>query len=87
MVYPFFINVFLFNAKELAAATYDWNRFFVEGGRLASILYDEGSKRRDDREILQPAHRHPPQPVLGAGRDAVPVHRWLAVYPILPGTS
>ncbi len=63
LVYPFFINVFLSNAKDLAAATYDWNRFFVEGGRLASILYDESSKRPHDSETFhgitpgQPARR------------------------------
>lgn len=44
LVYPFFINVFLGNARDLAAAAFDWNRFFIEGGRLASVLYgaDEG---------------------------------------------
>ena len=39
LVYPFFINVFLGNARDLAAAAFDWNRFFIEGGRLAGILY------------------------------------------------
>ena len=42
LVYPFFINVFLSNARDLAAAAFDWNRFFIEGGRLASVLYDDG---------------------------------------------
>lgn len=47
LVYPFFIMVFLDSAKHLAAATYDWNRFFIEGGRLAAVLYDHESVRRD----------------------------------------
>ncbi|MCB1230545.1 MAG: ABC transporter ATP-binding protein [Verrucomicrobiae bacterium] len=38
LVYPFFINVFLGNARSLAASAYEWNRFFVEGGRLAELL-------------------------------------------------
>ena len=41
LVYPFFINVFLSNVRDLAAAAFDWNRFFVEGGRLAAVLYAE----------------------------------------------
>ena len=38
LVYPFFINVLLGNTRVLAATAYDWNRFFVEGGRLAELL-------------------------------------------------
>lgn len=38
LVYPFFINVFLGNARSLAASAYEWNRFFVEGGRMAELL-------------------------------------------------
>ncbi len=41
LVYPFFIGMFLNATKSLVAATYEWNRFFIEGGRLASLLYDE----------------------------------------------
>ena len=41
MVYPFFINVFLGHTKALVASAYDWNRFFIEGGRLAAVFYDE----------------------------------------------
>ena len=41
LVYPFYINLFLNSAKHLVASAYDWNRFFIEGGRLASLLYDE----------------------------------------------
>ena len=48
LVYPFFINVFLGNAKALVAAAYDWNRFFIEGGRLAAVLYDDSQRRRDE---------------------------------------
>lgn len=49
LVYPFYINLFLGSAKALAGATYEWNRFFIEGGRLATLLYDE-SKQVSDRE-------------------------------------
>ncbi|MCP5550169.1 MAG: ABC transporter ATP-binding protein [Akkermansiaceae bacterium] len=41
LVYPFFLNVFLGAAKSLAASAYDWNRFFIEGGRLAEIVFAE----------------------------------------------
>ncbi len=44
LVYPFYINLFLNAAKGLVAAAYDWNRFFIEGGRLASLLYDENGR-------------------------------------------
>ena len=43
LVYPFFINVFLSNARDLAAAAFDWNRFFIEGGRLASVIHVESN--------------------------------------------
>ena len=49
LVYPFYINMFLGSVKGLANAAYDWNRFFVEGGRLANLLYDK-SKHVDDQE-------------------------------------
>ena len=48
LVYPFYINMFLGSAKELAAASYEWNRFFIEGGRLATLLYDESKQVTDD---------------------------------------
>ena len=41
LVFPFFINMFLNAAKTLVASTYEWNRFFIEGGRLAGVFYDE----------------------------------------------
>ena len=44
LVYPFYINLFLNSAKQLVAASYSWNRFFVEGGRLAGLLYDPAMK-------------------------------------------
>ena len=54
LVYPFFINVFLSNVRDLAAAAFDWNRFFIEGGRLASVLYgDERLPRGDGAELPQ----------------------------------
>ncbi len=52
LVFPFFINVFLHNVRDLAAAAYDWNRFFIEGGRLAAVLYDEGTKRPEDSQVF-----------------------------------
>ena len=39
LFYPFFIGMFYGAAQGLAAATYDWNRFFNEGGRLGEILF------------------------------------------------
>lgn len=47
LVYPFYISLFLGSAKTLVASAYDWNRFFIEGGRLASLLYDESAKEED----------------------------------------
>lgn len=52
LVYPFFINVFLSNARDLAAAAFDWNRFFIEGGRLASVIYNEEGLRGRGEEAL-----------------------------------
>ena len=43
LVYPFYINMFLNAAKTLVASTYEWNRYFIEGGRLAGVFYDENS--------------------------------------------
>lgn len=51
LVYPFYINLFLNAAKSLVAAAYDWNRFFIEGGRLATILYDETGKIDPDTDL------------------------------------
>lgn len=45
LVYPFYITLFLNAAKSLVAGAYDWNRFFVEGGRLAGICEDSGEVR------------------------------------------
>lgn len=50
LVYPFYITLFLGSAKTLVASAYDWNRFFIEGGRLASLLYDDSSKEGDRTE-------------------------------------
>ncbi|HRQ89704.1 MAG TPA: ABC transporter ATP-binding protein [Bacteroidia bacterium] len=47
LVYPFYISLFLGSAKSLVASAYDWNRFFVEGGRLAMLLYDDEAKEGD----------------------------------------
>lgn len=52
LVYPFYINLFLGSAKGLVASAYDWNRFFIEGGRLASLLYDESKQEEDPAEIF-----------------------------------
>ncbi|MDF1816333.1 MAG: ABC transporter ATP-binding protein, partial [Verrucomicrobiales bacterium] len=51
LVYPFFINIFLNAAKTLVAAAFDWNRFFIEGGRLASVIYDSSGKLRDEDDL------------------------------------
>ena len=47
LVYPFFLNVFLGNARSLAASAYEWNRFFVEGGRLAELLEQANDPQAD----------------------------------------
>jgi len=39
-IYPFFLGLFCSAAGALAHSAYDWNRFFIEGGRLGEILYD-----------------------------------------------
>ncbi|MEM7013385.1 MAG: ABC transporter ATP-binding protein, partial [Verrucomicrobiota bacterium] len=41
LVYPFYLTLFLNAAKTLVAGAYEWNRFFVEGGRLAAICEPE----------------------------------------------
>lgn len=50
LVYPFYITLFLGSAKSLVASAYDWNRFFIEGGRLAALLYDDSTKEADGEE-------------------------------------
>jgi len=52
LVYPFYLNLFLGAAKSLVASAYDWNRFFIEGGRLASLLYDDEKKVEDQGEVF-----------------------------------
>lgn len=52
LIYPFYIGLFLGAAKSLVGSAYDWNRFFIEGGRLASLLYDDSKKERDHGELF-----------------------------------
>ncbi len=52
LYYPFYIGLFLGAAKSLVGSAYDWNRFFIEGGRLASLLYDDSKKERDHGELF-----------------------------------
>lgn len=47
LIYPFYIGLFLGAAKTLVASAYDWNRFFIEGGRLATLLYNEETREGD----------------------------------------
>ncbi len=51
LVYPFFIGMFYNSAQTLAGASYDWNRFFAEGGRLAEILFGEPQRAASLREV------------------------------------
>ncbi len=52
LVYPFFINMFLNAAKTLVASTYEWNRYFIEGGRLAGVFYDENSHIPEPKSLF-----------------------------------
>ncbi len=47
LIYPFYINLFLGSAKTLVSSAYDWNRFFIEGGRLATLLYNDDHKEEN----------------------------------------
>lgn len=58
LVYPFYINMFLGSAKALAGATYEWNRFFIEGGRLAAMLYDESKQVDDQTKVFGDLDQH-----------------------------
>ena len=40
LIYPFFLGLFYSSAQALASSAYEWNRFFIEGGRIGEILYD-----------------------------------------------
>jgi len=55
LVYPFFIGLFYSAAQGLASSAYDWNRFFVEAGRLGEFLYDTTESTRR----LLPSLREP----------------------------
>ncbi|MEM6278645.1 MAG: ABC transporter ATP-binding protein [Verrucomicrobiota bacterium] len=52
LIYPFYLTLFLGAAKGLVGSAYDWNRFFIEGGRLATLLYDTENKEADRRELF-----------------------------------
>ncbi|MEM1442944.1 MAG: ABC transporter ATP-binding protein [Verrucomicrobiota bacterium] len=52
LVYPFYLTLFLGAAKGLVGSAYDWNRFFIEGGRLATLLYDTENKEADRKELF-----------------------------------
>lgn len=46
------MTLFLGSAKGLVGSACYWNRFFIEGGRLASLLYDEDNKEADPMEMF-----------------------------------
>lgn len=52
LVYPFYLTLFLGAAKGLVGSAYDWNRFFIEGGRLATLLYDDDNKEADREKLF-----------------------------------
>ncbi|MEM7699819.1 MAG: ABC transporter ATP-binding protein [Verrucomicrobiota bacterium] len=52
LVYPFYLSLFLGAAQGLLSSAYDWNRFFIEGGRLASLLYDDTNKEEDSNRVF-----------------------------------
>jgi len=39
LLYPFYLGMFCSAATDLARSAYDWNRFFIEGSRVAEFLY------------------------------------------------
>lgn len=58
LVYPFYLTLFLGAAKGLVGSAYDWNRFFIEGGRLATLLYDDDNKELDRDELFGDFESH-----------------------------
>lgn len=52
LFYPFYLSLFLNAAKGLVNASYNWNRFFIEGGRLATLLYDDSKKEQERSELF-----------------------------------
>ncbi|MBI4403778.1 MAG: ABC transporter ATP-binding protein [Deltaproteobacteria bacterium] len=57
LIYPFFLGLFYHSAQSLAASTYDWNRFFVEGARLGELLYKENS-------VINDGNSHSPEQMI-----------------------
>ncbi len=53
LFYPFFIGVFFNAAQGLASGSYDWNRFFIEAGRLAQLLKEEPSDGRGSKSAAE----------------------------------
>lgn len=58
LVYPFYLTLFLGAAKGLVGSAYDWNRFFIEGGRLATLLYDDDNKELDREKLFGDFESH-----------------------------
>lgn len=52
LIYPFFIGMFFNSAQNLASSTYQWNRYFIEGGRLAQLLYGDSVNRDEWFRVL-----------------------------------
>ncbi|MEZ4741662.1 MAG: ABC transporter ATP-binding protein [Bdellovibrionota bacterium] len=55
LVVPFYIGLFFGASQGLARAAFDWNRFYCEGGRLATLIIDK--KNLD--EIDSPSSKIP----------------------------
>jgi len=51
LIYPFYLALFLTAAKTLVAGAYEWNRFFMEGGRLAYICFDPASRLPENTRL------------------------------------
>lgn len=54
LLYPFYLSLFFTAAQELARTALDWNRFLVEGGRLAAFLEIPKEQPPKERAALEP---------------------------------
>lgn len=56
LTYPFFIGLFYAAVQRLASSAYEWNRFFIEAGRLGAFLF-QNSGRVDSALVSEAAEQ------------------------------